>query len=364
MSKRIVIVGGGVMGSSSAWLLARSGCDVVVLEKAVPGAEASSAAAGILGAQIECSGPGPMLDLCLRSRQMWPSFAAQLREASGIDPGFLPCGAADVAFTESQLDHLRDGARWMAAAGLRASLVDGDELCAHEPAIGPAAIGGLVVPDDHQVDPPLLVRAVASAAARAGARFVPHQAVESVNYVDSRAVSVTTATRTWAADEVVIATGAWTSRVPGLAATRARITPQHGQLAMLDTRPPVLRRVVVSGRTYVVPRADGRVVIGATSEDTGFAKKVTASGLTALLAEAIRMVPALGAATFVDAWSGLRPRSSDDLPMIGPHGSIAGLHLAAGHHRNGILLAPVTAHIVAASVLGEDIGFDTSPFVP
>lgn len=364
MSKHIIVVGGGVMGCAVAWRLAEAGRDVVVLERAVPGAEASSAAAGILGAQVESRGPGPLLDLSLASRDAWPAFAAALRDRTGVDVGWRECGALEIGLTAREMAGLRERCDWMRAAGLNADLLTGADLHKVELGLSDNIAGALLLADDHQVEPKLLARALAAAAHAAGAHFRRAQYVRQIHVANGRVTGVSTQNERLEADTVVVAAGAWTSLLPGLAAARAEIVPQHGQLLMLETRPPLLRRVLVYGRIYVVPRADGRVIVGATAEDRGFHKTVTAGGVAELLSAALALVPALSAATFVKTWAGLRPQSLDGLPMLGEHRSVRGLHLAAGHHRNGILLAPISAQIVAGAILGEPAPLPVGPFAP
>jgi len=364
MANRIAIVGAGAMGCSIAWRLAEAGADVIVLEKAAPGAEASTAAAGLLGAQVEAEGPGPTLDLALASRAAWPGFAGALRNRTGVDVGYLRCGALELAGTSSHLAGLRDRLGWMREIGLHAQLLNLRELRDVEPAVGDSIAGALWLPDDHQVDTTALTRALAAAASVAGAHFRRAQEVRGIVVERGRVRGVMTRAAQIETDTVVVATGAWTSLLPALPNPRTRVAPQHGQLVMLDACPPVLRRILVHNRMYVIPRADGRVVVGATVEERGFHKSVTAQGLSTLLNQALTLVPSLAAATFVRSWSGLRPRSLDGKPLLGEHRDISGLHFATGHHRNGILLTPITALAVAAGILGDQAPFDLAPFRP
>ncbi len=364
-----MIIGAGVMGCAVGRVLAEAGCDVTLLEKAVPGAEASSAAAGILGAQTEGSGPGAFLDLCLQSRALWPQFAADLVRASDVPIGYLPRGLLELCTDAAGLALAEQRLAWMRQAGLRAELLDRQELLRLEPALGPAVLAALSLPDDHSVEPPLLARALAVAAARAGAHFRPASEVQGLHVTDGVVQGVQVAGQRLPADAVVVAAGAWTDLLPGLTSRRTTVRPVHGQLVMLDTRPPLLHRVLTThgfskhGAGYLVPRADGRVVVGATSEDTGYHKQVTAGGLLRVLGLAVGLVPGLAGAPILQHWSGLRPMILDGLPLLGPHPSVRGLHFATGHYRNGILLAPVTARVVADGVLGRDVS-EFGAFLP
>lgn len=375
----VVIVGAGIMGCAVGWTLAREGVRVTLLEKAVPGAEASSAAAGILGAQCEADGPGPLLDLFLHSRALWPAFAADLFTATGIDVHLRLAGPATgvlEVFTDAEsraAGALRE--TWMRAAGLRAAVVDGPGACALEPALATAVFGGLHLPDDGRVDPRPLARAVALAAANAGAVFRNGMVLDAIDTQDGRVTGVRCGTEALAADAVVLAAGAWTDLLPASAPRRAAIHPVHGQLVLLAPRPgapgerPLQRVLVWHGSEgqqggYLVPRVDGTIIAGATTEQTGYQKQVTAGGLQHVLTVANRLMPGLRDAVVLEQWSGLRPRSTDGMPLLGPHPHLQGLHLAAGHYRNGILLAPVTARVVADAVLGRTQPFDLAPFRP
>lgn len=364
MPQRILIIGAGVMGCAVGRELALAGCDVTLLEKAIPGAEASSAAAGILGAQSETDGPGVFLDLCLRSRALWPQFARDLQQESDVAIGYLNRGLLEVFTEDAGAERAETRARWMHDAGLRASLLTRAEALALEPALGPAVRGALHVPDDGSVEPPCLARALAVAAARAGVKFRENAQVQRVVIEDGAVRGVLLADALLRADAVVVAAGAWTDLLPGLAARRTAIEPVHGQLIMLDTRRPILQRTLATHGGYIVPRADGRVVVGATTETTGFRKQVTAGGLQRVLGVALDLVPALAEAAVLQHWSGLRPFAVDGLPLLGAHEWVLGLHFATGHHRNGILLAPVTARVVADAVLGRAPGMDLRPFRP
>lgn len=367
---RVVIIGAGVMGCGVARELARAGCTVTLLEKAVPGAEASSAAAGILGAQTECEGPGAFLDLCLHSRALWPGFAADLQRETDVAIGYQRHGLLEAFTDERGLADAQTRLDWMHAAGLRADLLDREAALRAEPALGPQVLGALHLPDDHAVEPAQLARAVAVAAARAGATFRSGQEVQGLVVQGDCVRGVRVAGEDLAADAVVVAAGAWTDLLPGLAALRSPIRPVHGQLALLDARPPLLRKTLTlhrfsqGGAGYVVPRPDGRVVVGATSEATGFHKQVTAAGLLHVLGLGVALVPGLERAAVLQHWSGLRPRSDDGLPLLGPHAEMQGLHFATGHYRNGILLAPVTARVVADAVLAREPLLDLTLFLP
>ncbi len=339
------------MGCAIAAELARAGCVVQIFEKAIPGAEASSAAAGILGAGAEATHAGPLLQLCQASQAMWPGFAQDLLHRTGLSIGMQACGAVELGRSADDMAQLRAKSQWLGASVPDLALLDGQQVHQLVDGLGDDVIGALWHPSDGQVEPPLLVRALARDAELTGATLITGRPIEGIVVASGRVHGVQ-AGGLFPADHVVVAAGAWTDLVPGLAARRTSIRPLHGQLAELLLPAPPCIPVLAWRGGYVVPRADGRVVVGATSEDTGFDKRMTAGGLHHLLAMAISAVPALAQATVVRHWAGLRPQSLDGLPLMGPYLPVAGLHFAAGHHRNGILLTPVTARLIASSVLG------------
>jgi glycine oxidase len=356
----VLIIGGGVMGCGIALRLAQAGLPVTVLERALPGAEASSAAAGILAPQMEADGPGPFLELCLRSRGLYPEFARELEALSGVRVDYLPCGLLDVAFTEDEVHHLEATVGWQRALGLRAELLSPAEARALEPSLAPGALAAAHFPDDHQVDNRLLVRALTMAAARVGVRFRTGY-VRGLAEEGGRVVGVDLDGETLRADTVVLAAGAWSGLVQGARLDPRTVRPARGQMVLLQTRLPVLQRILHSPRGYLVPRTDGRVIAGSTMELVGFDKQVTAEGLARILGMALELCPALGGAPVQEVWAGFRPFTEDRLPILGP-GPLPGLVLATGHFRNGILLTPITARLVSQLVLGERTAVDLRPF--
>jgi glycine oxidase len=358
----VVIVGGGIMGMSVATELAGRGVDVTVLEKSVPGAEASSAAAGMLAPQLESTGPGPMLDLCLESRARYAAWARRIQELSGVDVGYRECGLLEIALDQTEHARFVATAQWQRAAGLRCEVLDGGATVRLEPALagGRAIAGGLLLPDDHQIDPPKLMRALPIAAAKVGAKFRSGQ-VHGIVEKGGRAVGVDVDSDRLEADAVVVAAGSWSSLVAGARIDPRAVRPVRGQMVELHTRLPVTQRVLFGGGVYLVPRADGRLVAGSTMEHAGFDKRVTAAGLGRILNGAVALCPALEKAEVHATWAGLRPWTEDDLPILG-EGPLPGLLLATGHFRNGILLAPITALLISQLLHAQATEVDMTPF--
>ncbi|MFN0061640.1 MAG: glycine oxidase ThiO [Myxococcaceae bacterium] len=357
---RVLIVGGGVIGLSIAWRLRQAGAQVHVLERSIPGAEASSAAAGMLAAQKESDGPGPFLNLCLESRGLYPAFAEELKETSGLDVRFRPCGVLSTALAETELPHLTHTLRWQMKEGLHVETLSPNEARELEPALTPKLHGALRFPQDAQVDNRLLIQALAQCASRAGVAFHTGNVRGLVKRAE-RVTGIDLGGETLLGDAVIVAAGAWTGIVPGLGPASERVRPARGQMLCLQTRTPVTRHVLTSAQGYLVPREDGRVICGSTLEFRGFEKRVTAAGLAGLLEMATTLCPTLLDATVVDTWAGFRPYTEDRLPILGK-GPFPGLFLASGHFRNGILLAPVTARLTTDVVLGRTPHFDLSPF--
>jgi glycine oxidase len=252
---------------------------------------------------------------------------------------------------ETECADLAREVAWQQAQGLQASLLDAPAAREIEPELGPTVQLAAYFADDGQVDPPALLRALVAAAARSARITIRSGATVQRLLVDGdRCVGVALDEGELRADAVVLAAGSWSSLVPGVPASLPTVKPVRGQILLLDERPPRLRTIVIGARAYVVPRGDGRVICGSTMENAGFRKEVTAGGLEAILSGALECVPSLAAAQFSSAWSNFRPHVDGDIPLVGPS-PLAGLFLATGHHRNGILLSKVTADAVAAAVL-------------
>jgi glycine oxidase len=364
----VVIIGGGIMGCAIAYRLAARALAVTVIEKAIPGAEASSAAAGMLAPQMEADGAGPLLELGLRSRALYPAVAAELRDATGIDIGYLKCGVIMVALSDDHERALAARRTWQLARGLRVETLSAAALAELEPAVdsggpgGPGGRGGLRFPDEAQVHPPSLARAYSQAAARGGVDFVQGRVVRRVLVAGDRVTGVELDGDTLAAGAVVVAAGSWSGLVDGAGLTAGMVRPARGQLVAIETRPPVFRHILsVPHRGYLVPRTDGTVVAGSTVEMVGFRKEVTVGGLADILDLARRVVPALADAPVTASWSNFRPHTADLLPILGGT-AVRGLYVSTGHYRNGILLGPITADAMASLVATGNAGVDLAPF--
>jgi glycine oxidase len=344
-----IVVGGGVIGLACAWRAARRGARIVVLERERPGAGASGAAAGMLAPVGEATwGEDRLLELALASHRLWPAFAAELAEATGRDVGHLPLGALHVALDRDEAAELRRRFELMTSLDLDASWLRPSECRGLEPGLATAVGGGVHAPHESAVDPRALVAALVGAVEAEGGSIVDAEVAEAL-IERERIVGVRSVDgREWRASCVLLAAGSWSAAEWLPPKARPPIRPVKGQILTLGGSPadPPCERIVVTERVYMVPRQDGRLVIGATVEEQGFDTRVTAGGVFELLREAYRALPEIAELELVEVTAGLRPTTPDNLPLIGP-GAIEGLILATGHFRSGILLAPLTADRIA-----------------
>jgi glycine oxidase len=299
-----------------------------------------------------------LLRLGLASAALYPSFVAELADASGRDPGYLRCGTLLVARDRDEVEELERELAVRTRLGLAAERLRSSEARRREPGLAPTLRLALDIPDDHAIDPRKLSAALVAAAVRTGALVRTSAEVVSVAVAGDRVAGVDLAGgQRIAAESVVIAAGTWASGLRGIPEpTRVPIHPVKGQILRLhDPRGAGLLTRVLRMRTgYVVPRGDGRYALGATMEERGFDTTVTAGAVFELLRDASELVPGLSELVIDELSAGLRPATPDNAPAIGPAAGVEGLHWAGGHYRHGILLAPVTADIVAAGLLGSE----------
>lgn len=352
--RRVAIIGAGAIGLSIGWRLAQAGCRVAVFDRGMAGRGASWAAAGMLAAGIEAEpGEEALYALNRRSQELWPGFAAELRAASGMEIGLRQEGTLWAALTRDDAAQLRFHHDFQRQLGIKLEWLSGAEARRREPYLHPSMPAAVFSPDDHQVDNRLLAQALAIALARAGGRLHENRAVTALDVAGGVVRGLRLGDEREPADLVVLAAGAWSPGLAGLPeAARPPVRPIKGQMLALamDPAAPLLRHVLWSGRAYLVPRGDGRLIVGATTEERGFDARLTAGGMLALLEGAWRAVPGIAELEIVESWAGFRPGSRDDAPVLGASG-IEGLVLATGHHRNGILLTPVTAEAVSRTIL-------------
>jgi glycine oxidase len=361
-----VVVGGGVIGLGIAWRAARAGMTVTVVDDA-PGRGASWAAAGMLAPVTELHyGEDELLALNLASAARWPGFAAQVEEASGQPVGYRPGGTLAVARDADDNAALEDLYRFQVRCGLDVQRLRSRECRQLEPGLHPGIRGGVLAAGDHQVDNRALVRALLVACERAGVRLVQGRVAELATQGDRVTGVVLDNGETLSAGTVVLAAGCWSGGLGGLAAEALPpVRPVKGQLLYLrgPADQPLCSGNVRGLEVYVVPRGDGRVVVGATVEEQGFDTRVTAGAVHDLLRAAMELLPDVAELELVETVVGLRPGSPDNAPMLGPAGP-EGLVVATGHYRNGILLTPVTADAVAELLATGQVPELIAPFGP
>jgi glycine oxidase len=361
----VAIVGGGAIGLAIGWRLAQQGEAVEIFERGEAGKGASWAAAGMLAAGVETEpGEHDLGALNRLSLALWPEFARALERASGLPVGLRREGTLMVALNRDDAAQLRHTYDFQRARGVALEWLNAREALAREPLLNPALAGAVFSPGDHQADNRLLVRALKKAFLAAGGTLHEHAPVQAIEVAGNRVTGLRVADRTHLAATVVLAAGAWSADIAGLPeAARPPVRPVKGQMLALkmDPQAPLLRHVVWAPRVYLVPRQDGRLIVGGTVEEKGFDADLTAGGVFTLLEGAWRALPAIEELPIDEMWVGFRPGSRDDAPMLGPS-EIDGLVMATGHHRNGILLTPVTADAVSRYILSGEVEAAIRPF--
>ena len=366
-SAEVVIIGGGVIGLSIARALSLRGVsEVMLIERASLGAEASYAAGGILAPQAEADRADDFFRLACRSRGMYPAFAAALHDETGTDIELDTTGTLYVALTEHDQAEIEERYEWQMRAGLSVEKLTVEDARRLEPCVSENIRGALRFPLDIQVENRRLLGALIAANEKHGVRLITDTSVASVRVAHGRVAGVETSRGFVRTRSVVVAAGSWTSFITASNAPlpRVRIEPVRGQMVCFEANPRIARHVLYSPRGYLVPRVDGRLLAGSTSEHAGFEKHVTADGLHSILSHALEIAPAISGLPVTSTWAGLRPRAEDDLPVLGPCAEIEGLFYATGHYRNGILLAPLTGELIAEAIAGNVHSDLLSPFAP
>ncbi len=362
----VAVIGGGLIGLSTAWALSRCGVSVTVFESGRMGRGASWAAGGMLAAHVEDEACDPaFLTLARASQDLWPGFAAALTEATGLPLEVDQAGTLVAAFDPVTADRWRDLCR---SDRLRSDLhwLSPREARGREPGLARDCLGAAFSPRDHQIDPRAAVSALIKACQASGVTLAEDRPVLAIDARGGRVTGVITPEGRIGCDAAVLAAGAWSGRIEGQGPGAAMpVRPIKGQMACLvwDQPAPPPRHVIWGPGLYAIPRADGRLVLGASVEDVGFDPRLTAGAVGRLLQAVARTLPGAEACALQEMWAGYRPAAPDRRPVIGP-GALDGLTIATGHHRNGILLAPVTAEIVRDLVLGAVPRHNLTAFSP
>ncbi|MET9560590.1 glycine oxidase ThiO [Streptomyces tauricus] len=374
----VLVVGGGIIGLVTAWRAAQRGLTTALVDPE-PGGGAAQVAAGMLAAVTELHyGEETLLGLNLASARRYPDFVAELTGVTGQDLGYRRCGTLTVALDADDRAHLRELHALQSRSGLESEWLSGRECRRLEPMLAPGVRGGLRVDGDHQIDPRRLTAALVTACERAGVVFHRMWA-ERLTVVRERALGVVASDGTeLSAGQVVLAAGSLSGRLAGVPEyVLPPVRPVKGQVLRLamPEPPPALtgrsapflsrtvRAVVRGSHVYLVPRENGELVVGATSEELGWDTTVTAGGVYELLRDAHELVPGITELPLVETRAGLRPGSPDNAPLLGPT-ELPGLLLATGHHRNGVLLTPVTGDALAHALTTGELPEEARPFAP
>lgn len=363
----IVIVGGGICGLSIGWYLVRAGRPVTVVEKGEAGHGATWAAAGMLAAQIECEpGEEALLPLLLESRRLWPEFARDLETASGMSVDLRTEGTLAVALDRDDTERLRFTFDYHRGLRLEMEWLTPADIRAMEPHLVSRIGGGVFSPQDHQVDNRKTAAALKRAFVAAGGVLRERTNVDEIAISGGRVTGVRCGGTVLEADLVVLAAGAWSPTIAGVPeSSRPPVRPVKGQMVSLQMPKdaPLIRHVVWGPDAYLVPRLDGALLLGTTVEEQSYDTSLTAGGVYEILRHAWEVLPAVYDLPVIEMWAGLRPTSRDDAPLLGPT-SVDGLVMATGHHRNGILLAPITARAISAYVLTGRLPDEAEAFRP
>ncbi|GMV98050.1 MAG: glycine oxidase ThiO [Phycisphaerae bacterium] len=364
-----IVIGGGIIGLSIAWRLAQDGLSVTLIERGPCGQEASWSGAGVL----QCGSwhrKDPLVHLLRTSLRQYPAFAAELKDRTGIDPEFIPCGAFELLLEDQ---HYRMAASEVnAAEAYRESygrtileLLPPEEARRREPNIAADRLGVKYNALTCQVRNPRLTAAARAACLLAGVRLVEHCAVRQITRDGGKVAGVMTDFGSFAAPHVVLAAGSWSSLIDPQVGQLVQVYPVRGQIVLLETPRRLFEHVIERGKCYMVPRLDGRIIVGATEEhECGFDKRNTAEGVNQLLTLCQKLVPALAGAVVAKTWAGLRPGTPDRGPYLGPVPGWSGLWSATGHFRSGLILAPITAVIISELIRTGRTQYDIARLAP
>jgi len=347
----VLIIGGGVIGLALARELHKKGVSqITILERRRLGQEASRAAAGMLAPNAETEKIDDFFHLCNASNKLYPEFAAELLDETDIDIELDRQGTLYVALTEDDSAEIGRRFEWQKQAGLAVEHLTARETRTIEPFLSPDVRESLFFPDDWQVENRKLLDALQKYAALNQINIRENTEIKNLLIENGKCTGAETESEKFFAEKVILATGAWTSIVKAEGLIMPPVKPIRGQMIAFHTAKRLFQKVIYSARGYLVPRLGGRVLAGATVEDAGFDKSVTAAGIEFLRENTLEIAPVLVNLEIAEKWAGLRPFAADGLPILGSFPQVENLSIATAHYRNGILLAPLTARILAESV--------------
>jgi glycine oxidase len=359
----ILVVGGGIVGAAIAYRLVKDGLAVTLVERGEIGREASWAAGGLLTPVHLAEYPGPLAGLCKAGHRLYEPLVRELREFSSIDPEYRANGLLFPITNDGDEEAAHALEAWKRQNDQPTERLTRVEALEREPQLNPAIRGALLLPDIAQVRSNRMAVALVEAAARKGAEIRTHCPVTGFLRVPGRVNGVKTARGDLYAATTILAAGAWTTELLDPVGLHLRVKPIKGQMILVGASPDFCRHSILDGASYLIPRADGKILVGSTLEDKGFDKSVTLDAVSSLIERGARIMPDLARLPLLASWAGLRPSTPDRLPYLG-RASLEGLIVATGHFRNGILLAPITAELVADLVAGRTPSIDLAPFDP
>jgi glycine oxidase len=349
MQPRTIIIGAGIIGLTIARELhLRGERNLLLVDRGPAGREASWAAAGMLSPQAEAHVADDFFRFCCEARTLYPTFAAELLDETGVDIELDQTGTMQVTFSDERSSKLAERFEWQRKAGLEVERLSFDEIRELEPSISPSVRDGLLFPNDWQVENRKLVEALLEYARRNRIEILENTEARDLIHEAGEIRGIDTSAGRWYCDRAVMTAGAWTTRICTLP---FRVKPIRGQMVCFRPEKSLLKHVVQEPNGYLVPRKDGRILAGATVEDVGFENMVTDGAVNSLQEMALEILPSLGNLNITESWSGLRPFASDGFPVLGRVPGIKNLTVATGHYRNGILLAPLTAKLIADEMI-------------
>jgi glycine oxidase len=359
----VIIIGGGVIGCAIAYYLRKSGIEAAVFDRGEIGAEASSAAAGLLAPLGSLSGPGPYAELLFASFALFPSLVQELEDASGINMEYERTGALRIVRDTKHIPNLRNRMQAWQPLGLQMHWLTGDEARQREPLLAPDICAAIYAPEESQIKASHVVKALSIAAANQGATLYSYREITGIQRHNARVTGVYASQgERIACNHLVIATGAWTARCSEWLHIDLPVTPQRGQILTLQQPPLPLRHIIFGEAAYLAPKSGNTLIVGATKEEAGFNKQLTAGGIAWLLNTATRLVPSLESSPLDQMWAGLRPSTPDNQPILGPAPGWENVTLAVGHGSTGIMLSAITGKTIAELVVQGEVPQIVQPF--
>lgn len=358
----VLIIGAGIIGCSIAYELAKKNVKVMVIDKASSvGTEASWAGAGILTSHATTNEPYP--ELCRASLDLYPNLAEELREETNIDIEFIRSGTLSVFFDEREAAGLIGLAERRVNRGFTAEVLSPNQVWELEPSVSKNITGAVLFPEDGHVRNPKMVKALAIGASKHGTEFLLGNPAANFIRENGHIIGVYVNGETIHADTLVVAAGCWSGKIVADLDFQISILPAKGQIVLLESVPPIIDRTIDGLGIYIVPRTDGKILLGATVEMVGFDKTPTVNGVKQMIDSAVMIVPELAECKFDQTWVGLRPYHKNG-PCLGYIPGYDNVVLAAGHYKNGILLAPITGKLISDLLTSGQTSLSLSPFEP